>query len=173
MPTRVLARLSTVVFAVAASNAAYAAPTAAVFPFEFVDTSGENPSPDRDARLRMATSVLTEALEKTGRYERVDLTPFKAEVDKMMPRYLCGDCFLDVARKAGAAFAVVSVVHKVSTLISSMDIGIFDVSTGAFIAHLSGQIRGDTDEAYSHGVKFLIRNRLPEEVPASAGDQPK
>jgi hypothetical protein len=65
-----------------------------------------------------------------------------------------------VARKAGAAVAVVPFVHKVSTLITSMDIWIFDVSTGDTIVHASGQIRGDTDEAYAHGVRFLVKNRI-------------
>ena len=76
------------------------------------------------------------------------------------PRYLCGNCFLPVARQAGAAFAVVAVAHKVSSLITSMDIWIVDTSSEASVAHLGGQIRGDTPEAYEHGVRFLVRNRL-------------
>jgi len=55
------------------------------------------------------------------------------------------------------------VVHKVSSLISSMDIWIIDASSGAGVAHLGGQIRGDTAEAYEHGVRFLVRNRLPDD----------
>jgi hypothetical protein len=85
------------------------------------------------------------------------------------PRYQCGDCFLPVARKAGAAVAVVPVVHKVSSLITSMDIWIIDVPSGAGVAHLGGQIRGDTAEAYEHGVRFLVRNRLPDEDPSGNG----
>jgi hypothetical protein len=136
----------------------------AVFPFEFLDTSGEAPSPDRDARLKLATDTLSEALLKTGRYTIVDLHPFTAEIAAMPPRYKCGDCFLDVARKAGAQYAVVSVVHKVSTLISAMNMVVFDASSGALIADASGQIRGDTDEAYRHGVAFIVRNRLFDEL---------
>jgi hypothetical protein len=82
----------------------------------------------------------------------------------MAPRYRCGDCFLGVAREAKANYAAVSVVHKVSTLISSMNIVVFDVSSGAMVADAAGQIRGDTDEAYRHGVAFLVRNRLLDEL---------
>jgi hypothetical protein len=57
------------------------------------------------------------------------------------------------------------VVHKVSSLISSIDIWILDTTSGAGVAHVNGQIRGDTPEAYEHGVRFLIRDRLPEEMP--------
>jgi hypothetical protein len=32
--------------------------------------------------------------------------------------------------------------------------------------HASGQIRGDTDEAYAHGVRFLVRNRIVDTADA-------
>jgi hypothetical protein len=159
-----LAWMSAVVVCVAACTGAAAAPATAIFPFEIYDTSGEPPRPDLTDRLAMATRVLSEALEKTGRYSPIDLGPFSADVTATSPRYLCGGCFLPIARRAGAAYAVVAVVHKVSSLISSMDIWILDTSNDASVAHLSGQIRGDTSEAYEHGVRFLVRNRLPSDA---------
>lgn len=168
MPAEAIARIWAVMIVLAASTvAATAAPATAIFPFEIYDTSGEAPQPDRAERLAMATRVLAEVLEKTGRYAPVDLTPFSAEIAASGPRYECSSCFLPIARRAGAAIAVVGVFHKVSTLISSIDIWIFDVSGGGYVAHLSGQLRGDTAEAYEHGVRFLVRNRLPDET---AGD---
>ena len=41
------------------------------------------------------------------------------------------------------------------------------------VAHLGGQIRGDTAEAYDHGVRFLVRNRLPDDAPADHDAAPK
>jgi Protein of unknown function (DUF2380) len=169
MMSAMLARILAVVFGMAGCTAAIAAPATAIFPFEIYDTSGEPPQPDLTERLAMATRVLSEVLEKTGRYAPIDLGPFNADVAATSPRYLCGDCFLPIARRAGAAYAVVSVAHKVSALITSMDIWIIDTSNGAGVAHLGGQIRGDTPEAYEHGVRFLVRNRLPPEV-SSGGD---
>jgi hypothetical protein len=171
MPS-MLARILAIIFSVAGSAAATAAPAAAIFPFEIYDTSGEPPRPDLTERLAMATRVLSEVLEKTGRYSPIDLGPFSTDIAATAPRYLCGDCFLPVARRAGAAYAVVPVVHKVSTLVTSMDIWIIDASNGAGVAHLGGQIRGDTPEAYEHGVRFLVRNRLPAEAP-SGSDPPE
>jgi hypothetical protein len=176
MRCRKQARILAVVLGLASwsnATAAAVAPATAVFPFEIYDTSGEPPQPDRNERLALATRVLSEALEKTGHYSPVDLSPFAAAVAATAPRYRCGTCFLPVARQAGAALAVVSVVHKVSSLISSMDIWILDVSSGATMAHLNGQIRGDTAEAYEHGVRFLVRNRLPDDMPAERGDTTK
>jgi hypothetical protein len=167
MSSATLARISAAVLCMMGwTGVAIAAPAAAIFPFEIYDTSGEPPRPDLTERLAMATRVLSEALEKTGRYSAVDLGPFSAEVAATAPRYQCGNCFLPIARRAGAAVAVVPVVHKVSSLITSMDIWILDASSGADIAHLGGQIRGDTAEAYEHGVRFLVRNRLPDDAPA-------
>jgi len=171
MPSAVMARILAVIFSVAGSTAAAAAPATAIFPFEIYDTSGEPPRPDLTERLAMATRVLSEALEKTGRYSPIDLGPFSADVAATSPRYQCGDCFLPIVRRAGAAYAVVPVVHKVSSLITSMDIWIIDASNGAAVAHLGGQIRGDTSEAYEHGVRFLVRNRLPPDAP-SGNDAP-
>jgi hypothetical protein len=174
MPPGMLLRISAVVLAIASwTGAALAAPATAIFPFEIYDTSGEAPQPDRTERLAMATRVLSEALEKTGRYSPIDLGPFGADVAATAPRYRCGDCFLPVARRAGAAYAVIPVVHKVSSLISSMDIWIMDASSGAAVAHLGGQIRGDTAEAYEHGVRFLVRNRLPDDLPPDKAPQAK
>ena len=166
----ILVRILTAAAVVAGgASTASAASTAAIFPFEVFDTSGEAPRPDLNERLAMATRVLSEALEKTGRYSAVDLGPFSSEVAAAAPRYRCGDCFLPVARKAGAAVAIVPVVHKVSSLISSMDIWIIDASNGAAVAHLGGQIRGDTAQAYEHGVRFLVRNRLTADDPPDDG----
>ena len=170
LPFGSMLRISAVALAIASGPAiAIAAPATAVFPFEIYDTSGEPPRPDLTDRLAMATRVLSEALEKTGRFSPVDLGPFSADIATTSPRYLCGNCFLPIARRAGAAYAVVAAVHKVSSLISSMDIWIFDASTGAGVAHLGGQIRGDTPEAYEHGVRFLVRNRLPPDAPPGDG----
>ena len=160
--SRMIRRASAAIaFVVSATGgSALAAPSAAVFPFEIFDTSGEQSSAGRDARLEMATRVLAESLAKSELFSPVDLTPLAAEVKATSPRYNCGNCFLPVAREAGAAVAVVPFVHKVSTLITTMDIWIFDVATGGAIVHASGQIRGDTDEAYAHGVRFLVKNRI-------------
>lgn len=169
MSTAVLARILTIMFCITGCAGVSAAPSTAIFPFEIYDTSGEPPRPDLTERLAMATRVLSEALEKTGRYSPVDLRPFAADVAATSPRYVCGDCFLPITRRAGAAYAVVPVVHKVSSLITSMDIWIVDASSGVSVAHLGGQIRGDTSEAYEHGVRFLVRNRLSDEAPSTDG----
>jgi uncharacterized protein DUF2380 len=135
---------------------------AAVFPFELLDTSGEGEKPGQAERLALATSTLTQALEQSGRYRAVDLAPLAGEIKATEPRYRCDGCWKAVAKKAGAAVGVIPVVHKVSTLISTMDIWIADIESDTWIAHVQGQIRGDSDTAYTRGVQFLVKDRLLE-----------
>lgn len=146
-------------FGTAAGQVSAAEP-AAVFPFELDDSSGEGPRPGQAERLAMATRILDQLLEKSGRYKPVDLAPLAAEVEATAPRYGCNACWADVARKAGAKVAVLPFVHKVSTLISTMHVWIYDLASKQFTRHLQGQIRGDTDTAYRRGIEFLVDDQL-------------
>jgi Protein of unknown function (DUF2380) len=143
----------------AVAQAAEARATA-VFPIELWDTSGEGAKPGQAERLKLATSKLTELMEHTGRYRGVDLSPFTARIAATEPRYNCNECWRDVARDAGAELAVLAVVHKVSTLISSVDLYVADLATGKYIAHADAQFRGDDDRAYVRAFEFLVNERL-------------
>ncbi len=132
----------------------------AVFPVELWDTSGEGAKPGQPERLEHATATLANALEKAGRYRAVDLSPFREEISKTEPRYNCNGCWRALAEKAGAEFAALATVHKVSSLISSFDITIWNLKAGKQIAYASGQFRGDTDEAYTRAIRFLVADRL-------------
>lgn len=160
----VLLRLALPILLLAAGPAAAQTPVA-VFPFELADTSGEAAASGHDARIALATAQLARKLEQSGRYRPVDLTPLAAEVAATAPRYECGGCWLEVARKSGAELAVLPTVHKVSTLISTMDLWVADLRSGQYIVHVGGQIRGDTDAAWLRGVDFLVDERLLRQTP--------
>jgi hypothetical protein len=132
----------------------------AIFPVELWDTSGEGTKPGQAERLKLATSKLTELMEHTGRYRSVDLSSFTARIAATEPRYNCNECWRGVARDAGAELAVLAVVHKVSTLISSVDLYVADLATGKYIAHADAQFRGDDDRAYVRAFEFLVNERL-------------
>lgn len=132
----------------------------AIFPVELWDTSGEGTKPGQAERLKLATNKLTELMERTGRYHGVDLSRFATRIAATEPRYNCNECWRDVARDAGAELAVLAVVHKVSTLISSVDLYVADLATGAYIAHADAQFRGDDDRAYIRAFDFLVNERL-------------
>ena len=132
----------------------------AVFPFQIMDTSGEGANAGRDVRLADATAELAKALQATGRYTPVNLAPYKTRIAALQSPEECGECWAKLAAEAGATLEVLPNVHKVSTLITLMAIWIADVHTMKYVAHVEGQIRGDTPEAYTRGIDFLVREEL-------------
>lgn len=143
----------------------------AVFPIELWDTSGEGAKPDQAEKLADATTILARALEQTGRYRTVDLAAYKDAIEKASPRYACNGCWRSIAKEAGATFAAISTIHKVSSLISSFDIAIDDVATGKTVAYASGQFRGDTVESYTRSIAFLVKDELFKAEAGSASAQ--
>ena len=144
------------------ASAAQAAPPVkiAVFPFLLMDSSGEGASPGRAERLTEATRQLADALRKTGRYAPVDMTPYAAQIAALQSPEECGECWAKLAKQAGATAEVLPNVHKVSTLISLMTLWFADVTTMQYTARVQGQIRGDTPEAYTKGIDFLVGQEL-------------
>jgi hypothetical protein len=51
-------------------------------------------------------------------------------------------------------------VHQISNLILNMNIYVRDASSGATIAAMSADMRGNTDETWSRTLNWLVRNRL-------------
>ena len=157
-----ITRIGVVILALSGSSSAEPMPSrpTAVFPVELYDTSGEGAKPGQAERLALATSTLAELLDKTLHYRIVDLAPFAARITATEPRYNCNGCWRAIAKEAGAALAVLAVVHKVSTLISTVDIHVVDVATGAHLAQTNGSFRGDDDRAYVRAFTFLVKERL-------------
>ena len=136
------------------------APRTAVFDFELDDTSLQGAMRGVDeadqARLHRLDAQLRAALTQSSRYDVVVVA-----ADPSTPSWwTCDGCEVDAARKAGAQFSVVGWVQKVSNLILNINIVIRDVATGQRVAAGSVDIRGDTDESWTHGLAFLLRNRI-------------
>ena len=152
---------------------AQAAPApVAVFPFQLLDTSGEGGSPAQAARLAEATRQLASVLQHTGRYMPVDLASRAGQIARLQPPDECGECWAKVAKAAGATLMVLPSVHKVSTLISLMTLWFADVDRMKYTARVSGQIRGDTTDAYNRGIDFLVTQELDKTQPGAAPGSP-
>ncbi len=136
---------------------------AAVFPFELDDTSlvGEKggPGADEHARLALIDGELRDLLAKSGRYDPIPLGAAAAKANDMSLR-TCDGCEVPLARDLGAGVSVVGWVQKVSPLILNINLVIRDAKTGNVLNGGSVDIRGDTDESWSRGVKYLLRDRM-------------
>jgi hypothetical protein len=135
----------------------------AIFPFEFDDTSlqgaVQGSRPDETARLAMLTHDLHDMLTASGCCMMVDMGAIAQRL-RGMTLQACGGCDVDLARQVGASISVVGWVQKVSNLILNINVVARSVSTGKVIDAGSVDIRGNTDESWSRGLSYLVRNRL-------------
>jgi hypothetical protein len=141
-------------------------PRAAVFAFELDDTSLQGALQGSDAadlsRLRNLDAQLATLLMQSGKYQPV---PVAAE-PRQPSRRTCGGCEIDAARNADAQVSIIGWVQKVSNLILNINVVVRDVATGRRIGGGSVDIRGDTDESWTRGLAYLMRNRIL--IPAAA-----
>lgn len=135
-------------------------PRVLVFDLEITDTSGEGEHPDHAGRLQRITAALAEGLAASGRYTvtRVRDTPLAAELPNAMR--FCNGCEIDLGRKAGADIVVTGFIHKISTLVLSMQIIMRRTGDGEPAAVGIADIRGDNERSWRHGVEWLLRHRL-------------
>ena len=114
---------------------------------------------DEQERLARASDQLRELLRGSCRFSLVDLTPIASEAQASNLQ-ACGGCDMRLARRLGAELAITGTIQKVSNLILNMNIYVRDASTGATIAAMSADMRGNTDESWSRTLNWLVRNRL-------------
>jgi hypothetical protein len=144
---------------VATVTPARAAERIAVFDAELHDTSGEGLRADQQQRLALLTEELRRALDATDRYEVVDIGPLRERLARGPSLRSCAGCATDAAAELGADHALLPVVNKVSNLILSITLVQASARGGAREVH-SAEIRGNTDESWLRGLRWLLRNRL-------------
>jgi len=164
-PRRLRVWAALLLFSLAPWTAATAEPVKlAVFDFELIDTSLEGevsgPREDEQNRLQMISDLLRTKLAESGRYSIADLSPLNEKIDGAGYLYNCNGCVTDLAAAAGAEQAITGTVQKVSNLILNINVYLWDVKTGEQTGGTSVDIRGNTDESWSRGVSYLVRNRI-------------
>ena len=99
-------------------------------------------------------------------FELVDLQPVEAALQQIAALRDCNGCDLKLAREAGAGLSGVGWVQKVSNLILNINLQIRDVATRKLLAAGSVDIRGNNDESWRRGLKYLLDHRiLPQPAP--------
>lgn len=148
---------------------ALAAQKTVVFPFDMRDAQQEGemvPQYQEEdlRRLKLVADELKALMTKDGRYEIVDIAPVAAEVEKALPFSRCDGCDKEIGEKIGADLVVTGFVDKLSDALISLQLFAKDVKTGKMTKTMSAEIRGNTDELWLHGIRWLWRNRFsPEE----------
>ena len=97
----------------------------------------------------------------SGRYEILPLSEALTKKIAQSSKITgCNGCQIDWAREAGADLAVWGTVQKVSNLILNENVYIDDAKDGSQYFGRSVDIRGNTDESWERGIRYLVRNYL-------------
>ena len=162
-------RLTLIGLILAITAPAIAAQKTAVFPFDIRDAEQEGEvvpvvNAEDLRRLKVVADELKLLLSKDSRYEVLELSAHAAEIEKASPFNKCDGCEIEIAKQAGADIAVSGFADKLSDALISLQLFVRDVKTGQMTRAMSAEIRGNTDELWLHGIRWLWRNRFnPEE----------
>jgi hypothetical protein len=113
------------------------------------------------ARLALIESLFKAKLEASGRYRFVSIPADAAAKISAGPEVgACGGCEFGYGKELGADTVAWIVVQKVSDLILNINVYMADVPAGKLAFVHSVDIRGDTDESWTRGITYLVKNYL-------------
>ncbi len=129
----------------------------------FIDTSTEGAMngvrDDETARLALLEAEVRERFETEG-FDLLDLAPVTEELERTLNPANCNDCEVRMAEQLGADYSLVGEVQKVSNLILSMNLALRETESGEFVRMLAVDIRGNTDDAWLRGGRYILNNHF-------------
>jgi hypothetical protein len=132
----------------------------AVFGFTLTNTSPEPTTPEEAARLRLLDAQLADALAQSGRFRVIATTSLAARIENGPAIVACNGCELGWARELGASAACYGWVQKVSNLILNINVVLEDATNGRHLRQGSVDIRGNTDDSWRRGLRFLLEEHI-------------
>jgi hypothetical protein len=155
-------RLLTLAF-IAAAAAADAQEKVAFFGLTMIDGSlqttelGQDPA--EAARLETLERMVANRFAQEG-YILVDIEPARAEIERVANIAKCYGCDTRIAAKLGADYALVGEVQKTSNLILALNLQLRSAETGEMVKGGVVDIRGNTDETWERGMRYILKNRF-------------
>jgi len=135
----------------------------AFFGIHFIDTSAEGSingiREDETARLALLENSVRERLEAEG-FDLLDLAPVAEELGRTLNPAHCNHCEIRMAEELGADYSLVGEVQKVSNLILSMNLALREADSGDFVRMLAVDIRGNTDDSWLRGGRYILDNHF-------------
>ena len=133
-------------------------PTVAVFDFALTNTSPAPSTPEELARLRRLDQQLKDGLR--SHFKLIDVGPVQDRLARVDSIRGCNGCELDLARELGAQQVAYGWVQKVSNLILNVNLVVEETSTGRTLRAESVDIRGNTDDSWTRGLRYLLNERM-------------
>ncbi len=138
---------------------------AVVFDLEPVEMPS---TPKTRARLKQESDLLRKLFADKG-FTIVDTAPQSAKIADNLPLSRCNGCDQDIAKALGADIEVATAVQQSSSAIYNLSGSVKDVASNRTLREGVVDIRGDSDDTWNHGIKFLTKERLLDPpLPADA-----
>lgn len=147
----------------APSHAEGSSPTIAIFYFDFVDHVNSNrvmPLKEATERVAALSALLRKKITDSDRYRVIGIDPGQEKTEGTNCPPLCVGFERKVSKAMGAELWMGSLVARVSPLIHSTTITINDAATGEPVWGRSMEVRGNTEKAWSRGLRSILRNYL-------------
>jgi hypothetical protein len=148
---------SVAAFALAVDARAQTVAPLAVAAFDFRDTSGEprDQTAEHMARVKIFDTRLRENLTADARIRLVALT---CRAEPCSARNAGLEPLIAQAKAANARYLMIGEFHKISTLIGSLKLAVYDLSENKVACDRALSYRGDTDEAFERAARFAARD---------------
>lgn len=124
-----------------------------------LQTATQGDDPAQAARLAALEDMARDRFRAEG-FAFVDLTPEQTAIDRVANPAKCYGCDTRIAARLGADFSLVGEVQKVSNLILTINLQLREASTGTLVKGGVVDIRGNTDESWSRGMRYILNNRI-------------
>ncbi len=138
--------------------------TIAMLDFELIDDTLETAKDEaQKARLGQISQQLRAAFVENNLYQVVDNAPAAALIGDLSGRFAlhtCNGCDVDIGKVLKTDRVLTAWVQKVSNLILNVNIQIRDVRSGLIMLNKSVDIRSNTDESWSRGIKYMVRSMV-------------
>ena len=154
--------------AAAAETAAPSPVKMAVFPFELEDFSAGAayvPPDDIDReQLRLSTEEARRLIAASGRYQLVDVGAVNNEAAKVGKLRDCDGCEARIAAGLDADQSMIGIVTRITRMEYAVTYKVRDARSGALVDVKQTDLRMGANVAWSRGARWLIENRLLEQV---------
>lgn len=129
----------------------------AFFGIYLMNNVGDRDDSNERARIAMVEEQVAEDLAARG-FTLVNIAPVAEQLKQIKNIASCNGCDIKLARELGADYAATGELQKTSELILSMNFFLRDVEARTNLRHGAVDIRGNTDESWSRGYRYLLKN---------------
>ena len=110
-------------------------------------------------RINLLETLVKERFTKEG-FQFTSNELINSKLEDVINPAQCNGCEFKLAKMVDAGYVMVGEVHKVSNLILSVNLVMKDVNSKQIVRARVVDIRGNTDESWSRGMRYILKNHF-------------